>query len=150
MKMTSFKSPALKTSCFLSDVWSTLEYFMVAFLLFLFSAEEIPKVPLNPCEPSPCGPNSICQVTHSHPVCSCAPNYIGSPPFCRPECTMSQVRTFYQPYKFILSKFLSKFCNLIEEIDRSIQRSGLSSFLFVCIIYFMITSLKKETALFFL
>lgn len=45
--------------------------------------------PENPCSPSPCGPNSICQITQGHPVCSCIENYIGAPPFCRPECILS-------------------------------------------------------------
>lgn len=44
----------------------------------------------NPCMPSPCGPNSICQVKDNHPVCSCIENFIGSPPYCRPECIISQ------------------------------------------------------------
>lgn len=43
----------------------------------------------NPCLPSPCGPNSICQVKQGRPVCSCVANYIGSPPYCRPECTLN-------------------------------------------------------------
>lgn len=47
------------------------------------------KTPGNPCVPSPCGPNSICQVKQNRPVCSCVANYIGSPPYCRPECTLS-------------------------------------------------------------
>lgn len=41
----------------------------------------------NPCVPSPCGPNSVCQNVNSRPVCSCVPNYYGRPPNCRPECT---------------------------------------------------------------
>lgn len=55
-----------------------------------FSVAEEPKRPANPCDPSPCGPNSICQVKQGHPVCSCKANYIGSPPYCRPECVISQ------------------------------------------------------------
>lgn len=51
---------------------------------------EEPKHPGHPCEPSPCGPNSICSVISRRPVCSCAVNFIGTPPFCRPECTMNQ------------------------------------------------------------
>lgn len=43
----------------------------------------------NPCNPSPCGPNSQCKVINQQPVCSCLPEYIGSPPGCRPECTVS-------------------------------------------------------------
>lgn len=43
----------------------------------------------NPCHPSPCGPNSQCREINGQPVCSCVPNYIGAPPSCRPECTIS-------------------------------------------------------------
>lgn len=40
----------------------------------------------NPCHPSPCGPNSQCREVNQQAVCSCLPNFIGSPPTCRPEC----------------------------------------------------------------
>lgn len=44
-------------------------------------------ITVNPCQPSPCGPNSICQTTNSDtPSCQCMPEFIGSPPSCRPEC----------------------------------------------------------------
>lgn len=43
----------------------------------------------NPCVPSPCGPNSECRDIGGAPSCSCLPNYIGSPPNCRPECTIN-------------------------------------------------------------
>jgi hypothetical protein len=43
----------------------------------------------NPCEPSPCGPNSKCRVTNGHAVCSCITGYVGTPPTCRPECVIS-------------------------------------------------------------
>lgn len=42
--------------------------------------------PQNPCQPSPCGPNAVCQVAGDSPSCSCLPDYTGSPPNCRPEC----------------------------------------------------------------
>lgn len=42
----------------------------------------------NPCNPSPCGPNSQCKVIGTHPACSCLPNYVGRAPNCRPECTL--------------------------------------------------------------
>jgi hypothetical protein len=44
---------------------------------------------VNPCHPSPCGPFSECKALDGHAVCSCARSYIGSPPACRPECTVS-------------------------------------------------------------
>lgn len=43
----------------------------------------------NPCLSNPCGPNSVCRVHESQPVCSCVVNYIGRPPNCRPECTVN-------------------------------------------------------------
>lgn len=45
--------------------------------------------PENPCLPSPCGPNSQCRVVNDQAVCSCLPDYIGSPPSCRPECIVN-------------------------------------------------------------
>lgn len=43
----------------------------------------------NPCNPSPCGPNSQCRNINEQAVCSCVIGYIGSPPTCRPECVTS-------------------------------------------------------------
>ncbi|RZC36331.1 hypothetical protein BDFB_000153 [Asbolus verrucosus] len=51
--------------------------------------EPSPPVPLNPCVPSPCGANSQCRDVGGTPSCSCLTNYIGSPPNCRPECTIN-------------------------------------------------------------
>jgi hypothetical protein len=53
--------------------------------------EKLPPViehsPINPCQPSPCGPNAICQNINEQAKCSCLPDFMGSPPNCRPECT---------------------------------------------------------------
>lgn len=46
-------------------------------------------MPQNICQPSPCGPNSRCQEVNKQAVCSCIPNYIGSPPGCHPQCIIS-------------------------------------------------------------
>lgn len=51
---------------------------------FLELIEIIPQT--NPCQPSPCGPNSECKVNGDSPACSCLSGFIGSPPSCRPEC----------------------------------------------------------------
>lgn len=48
-----------------------------------------PITPSNPCIPSPCGPYSICRDVNNHAVCSCIINYVGTPPACHPECTVS-------------------------------------------------------------
>lgn len=42
-----------------------------------------------PCNPTPCGPNSICREVNDQAVCTCAPEYLGTPPLCRPECVVS-------------------------------------------------------------
>lgn len=38
------------------------------------------------CIPSPCGSNSECRVIGETPSCTCLDNFIGSPPYCRPQC----------------------------------------------------------------
>lgn len=49
----------------------------------------VTQVYVNPCHPSPCGPNSQCKEINQQAVCSCLPSFVGSPPGCRPECVMS-------------------------------------------------------------
>lgn len=42
--------------------------------------------PADPCNPSPCGPNALCQ----DGSCSCLPEYQGDPyTGCRPECVLN-------------------------------------------------------------
>lgn len=50
--------------------------------------EPIKPIIVNPCVPSPCGPYSQCRDLGGSPSCSCLEIYIGSPPNCRPECTV--------------------------------------------------------------
>lgn len=57
---------------------------------FLCKQDPITPAPwINPCAPSPCGPNSQCREVNNQAVCSCLSNYIGNPPSCRPECVVS-------------------------------------------------------------
>lgn len=49
---------------------------------------------VNLCHPSPCGSNSQCREVSKQAVCSCLPTFKGSPPNCRPECTISSECTF--------------------------------------------------------
>lgn len=44
---------------------------------------------VNVCRPSPCGPNSQCREVNKQAVCSCLPNFSGTPPGCHPECVIS-------------------------------------------------------------
>lgn len=61
--------------------------FYFHFTIHFFSL--VSEAPKNPCEPSPCGPYSICRMLNEHAICSCQRGYIGSPPSCRPECIVS-------------------------------------------------------------
>lgn len=42
----------------------------------------------DPCMPSPCGLYAECRNINGVSSCSCLPSYVGSPPYCRPECMM--------------------------------------------------------------
>lgn len=47
-------------------------------------------VPLNPCNPSPCGANAVCKERNNVGSCSCLPEYFGDPyTGCRPECVQN-------------------------------------------------------------
>lgn len=71
-----------QVSCFLSSF--TFNVFIVRHILIE------PKPPTeDPCEPSPCGANALCQVRGDSPACSCLPDYTGIPPNCRPECLIN-------------------------------------------------------------
>ena len=61
-------------------------YHRINRLLNIFVVE---PVVTQPCNPSPCGPNSQCREINDQAVCSCVVGYIGSPPSCRPECVVS-------------------------------------------------------------
>ncbi|KAF0298053.1 Neurogenic locus notch 1 [Amphibalanus amphitrite] len=50
---------------------------------------ETELVVTDPCQPNPCGPYSTCKDINGRPTCSCLPEYLGSPPNCRPECVVS-------------------------------------------------------------
>jgi len=56
---------------------------------FKIKIAAVVEPPKNPCQPSPCGPNSQCRELNGQAVCSCLPEFVGSPPGCRPECVVS-------------------------------------------------------------
>lgn len=57
--------------------------------MFFITVADVINVSTNPCLPSPCGPFSQCRDLNGSPSCSCLPQYFGSPPNCRPECTIN-------------------------------------------------------------
>lgn len=47
-------------------------------------------IPRHPCNPSPCGPNSICRERDGAGSCTCIDEFYGDPYLgCRPECVMN-------------------------------------------------------------
>ena len=49
-----------------------------------------PEEDVDPCNPSPCGSNTLCQVLDGGPVCECMNDYIGNPLLaCKPECVLN-------------------------------------------------------------
>lgn len=69
---------------FLKKIFVLFIYNNIPFLAIPPTTERPPS-----CTPSPCGPHSRCQLLASGPACSCLPGYVGSPPACRPECTIN-------------------------------------------------------------
>lgn len=59
------------------------------FYVIIVDKPVVYEEPINPCIPSPCGPNSQCRTQNNLPVCSCLSSYIGRPPNCRPECMLN-------------------------------------------------------------
>lgn len=58
----------------------------IIFIYYALFFSDIPPTPVNPCYPSPCGPNSQCKELNGQAICSCSPTFFGTPPSCRPEC----------------------------------------------------------------
>lgn len=54
--------------------------------MFVQLVERPVQDPIDPCNPSPCGPYSQCRPNGGSPSCTCLSDYIGAPPNCRPEC----------------------------------------------------------------
>jgi hypothetical protein len=59
------------------------------FYVIIIDKPVVYEEPINPCIPSPCGPNSQCRTQNNLAVCSCLPSYVGRSPNCRPECTVN-------------------------------------------------------------
>ena len=78
------------------------------------------ETPINPCNPSPCGNNAIC---NKHPnsehvaTCVCPKGYVGDPfLLCRKECVCGQGKRGQDPESFVDKK-----------VDR-FKRSGIMNF----------------------
>ena len=57
------------------------------FINIYYLAAPVPER-IDPCNPSPCGTNAVCQNRGRAAACRCIPDYFGDPYVaCRPECT---------------------------------------------------------------
>lgn len=61
----------------------------IGILFITVHTPPVQETPHDPCQPSPCGPNSECRSLNGRPSCTCRQNYIGAPPNCRPECVVN-------------------------------------------------------------
>lgn len=67
---------------------STLYFYF--FFLYTFFHFIVVNIPINPCNPSPCGSNSICKEYNGAGSCTCLQGYFGDPySGCKPECIMN-------------------------------------------------------------
>ena len=67
------------------------KYLQIQFKLLSYAFLEPPKPTesFDPCNPSPCGSNAICQRRQKAGACQCIPEYFGDPYVaCRPECVV--------------------------------------------------------------
>lgn len=53
-------------------------------VIFLLENEE-----KNSSLSSPCGPHGVFRQINNNIICSCEPDFIGKPPYCRPQCILS-------------------------------------------------------------
>lgn len=83
----------LRVSCEGNSFYQCISGIFIARSTILTNIFLAPKpedqYPKDPCLPSPCGPNAMCKAIGETPVCTCMNNYIGVPPNCRPECSIS-------------------------------------------------------------
>ena len=50
-------------------------------------AKTINETIIDPCKYNPCGEHATCTLNSKQKVeCQCKDNFIGNPPFCKPEC----------------------------------------------------------------
>lgn len=90
--MYQFALAKLVTPETLSDIAALLlkvfiSFFQKIWWVIVFVSEP----PKDPCNPSPCGLNTVCRTTGKSAICECLPGFFGNPSLggCRPECTIS-------------------------------------------------------------
>ena len=87
--MSSVKRWMIEYQYFLTFILKILSKFVMWYLKSVLPLAVEP-VYVDPCDPNPCGPNSNPpRVIGDRCQCSCLPEMIGSPPNCRPECTVN-------------------------------------------------------------
>ena len=63
---------------------------MVDIIIIILATSPRPEI-IDPCRPSPCGTNAVCNERNQAASCSCLPGLQGNPYIeCKPECTINQ------------------------------------------------------------
>lgn len=60
------------------------------YTFIVLAVQQLPEPARNPCLPSPCGFNAVCNDINGIPSCTCLPEYQGLPPNCHPQCAINQ------------------------------------------------------------
>lgn len=67
-----------------------LYFLFVCSVVIVVTPNIVPDEPIQPCNPSPCGLNALCEERNRAAACKCIPEYFGDPYVeCRPECVLN-------------------------------------------------------------
>lgn len=59
-------------------------------IAYINNVSAVSVVPVDPCNPDPCGVNANCEVVNGYYDCTCRPGYFGNPfVSCKPECIIN-------------------------------------------------------------
>lgn len=72
-----------------SDIINNNHYFIFCTKRIIMGHLTVNEPVVDVCTITQCGQYSQCREVNGQGVCSCLSEYIGSPPFCKPECTTS-------------------------------------------------------------
>ena len=88
--------------------------------LYLVPEATTEKIVIDPCNPDPCGRYAFCKNQNGYAACMCEAGYFGSPPNCRPECTInadcaSSLACIGQKCKILVLEFVAKMQSVMSK-----------------------------------
>ena len=74
------------------ELWNLILLHFPACILTISILATTPRPEvIDPCNPSPCGTNAVCNERNGAASCTCLPGLFGNPYIeCKPECTINQ------------------------------------------------------------